>query len=200
MLPPTFQKNATSKSIHLYIAASDGSPAGLPKTGLAFNTAGLLIYYRRGATGAATAITLATLANAQAAWSSGGFVQVDATNLPGVYRLDLPDAALATGVDTVLVGGTGTNIVIQPVTIDVPTDDVYAAGLTVSSIFDRAFSAAYNSLTFDEAIKVLLAAAAAKSSGMGVGTPTFRNLADTADVIVGTSDGAGNRTASTITP
>jgi hypothetical protein len=200
MLPPTFQKNATSKSIHLYIVATDGSPAGLPKTGLAFNTAGLLIYYRRGATGAATAITLATLANAQAAWSSGGFVQVDATNLPGVYRLDVPDAALATGVDTVLIGGTGTNIAIQPITVDLPTDDVYAAGITLANIFGYELGAAYSDLTFEEAVKVFLAALASKSSGMGVGTPTFRNPADTANVIVATSDAAGNRTAVTLTP
>lgn len=200
MLPPTFQKNATSKSIHLYIVATDGTPAGLPKTGLAFNTAGLLVYYRRGATGAATAITLATLANAQAAWSSGGFVQVDATNLPGVYRLDVPDAALATGVDTVLIGGTGTNIAIQPVTVDLPTDDVYAAGITVEGFFSRAFSAAYGSHTFDELVKMFAAVLLGKVSGLAAGSPVFRNLADNANVVSATTDADGNRTAVTRSP
>ena len=37
------------------------------------------------------------------AHSDGGFVEVDATNMPGVYRLDLPDAVCATGVNSVVV-------------------------------------------------------------------------------------------------
>jgi phage baseplate assembly protein W len=54
---------------------------------------------------ARTAITMATLASASAAWSSGGFILVDDTNCPGLYRFDVPDAAFATGagVDRVIV-------------------------------------------------------------------------------------------------
>lgn len=52
---------------------------------------------------ARTAITMASLASASAAFSSGGFVEVDATNCPGLYRFDIPDAAFATGVDKVVV-------------------------------------------------------------------------------------------------
>lgn len=52
---------------------------------------------------ARTAITMTTLASASAAWSSGGFVEVDPTNEPGLYRFDVPDAAFASGVDKVIV-------------------------------------------------------------------------------------------------
>lgn len=52
---------------------------------------------------ARTAITMATLASASAAWSSGGFIEVDGTNCPGLYRFDIPDAAFAAGVDKVIV-------------------------------------------------------------------------------------------------
>jgi hypothetical protein len=45
-------------------------------------------------------------------WTAGGFAEVDSVNMPGVYRLDLPDAALAAGADDVTVvvrGASGTN-------------------------------------------------------------------------------------------
>jgi hypothetical protein len=102
------KKGATSQIIYVVILDSTSTTGGR-KTGLAFNTASLVgNYVRNGA--ARTAITLATLASASAAWSSGGFVEVDATNTPGLYRLDVPDAAFAAGVDSVVVtlkGATG---------------------------------------------------------------------------------------------
>lgn len=58
-------------------------------------------YWRQG--GTRTSITTATLSGPSAAYSSGGFVEVDATNMPGVYRFDVPDAAFATGADWVVV-------------------------------------------------------------------------------------------------
>ncbi len=69
---------------------------GLAKTGLLFNSAGASCYYTRNR-GGATAITLATLASATAAHADGGFIEVHGTNAKGLYRLDLPDAAIATG-------------------------------------------------------------------------------------------------------
>lgn len=58
-------------------------------------------YWRQG--GTRTAITMATLAAVDSAYSAGGFKEVDATNAPGLYRLDVPDAALAVGVDWVVI-------------------------------------------------------------------------------------------------
>lgn len=58
-------------------------------------------YWRQG--GTRTAITAATLAAVNSAHSDGGFKEVDATNQPGAYRFDLPDAAVATGADWVIV-------------------------------------------------------------------------------------------------
>lgn len=98
MIPVTI--GGTDQSIDIFISDAD-STTGAGKTGLAYNTASLTCYYRRGHTGTPTQITLATLANAQAAHSDGGFVEIDATNMPGAYRLDLPDALAATGVDKV---------------------------------------------------------------------------------------------------
>lgn len=56
-------------------------------------------YWRQG--GVRVAISLSDLGSVNAAYSSGGVKEVDPTNMPGLYRLDLPDAALATGADWV---------------------------------------------------------------------------------------------------
>src|SRR5689334_3745296 len=58
-------------------------------------------YIRQG--GTATSITLSNLAAVNSAYSSGGVKEIDATNMKGLYRLDLPDAALATGADEVAI-------------------------------------------------------------------------------------------------
>lgn len=90
----------TSKLIRIFIqdtSKSDGS--GL--TGLVYNSVGLTAYYVREGASAATAITLATMV--VGTWATGGFKEVDAANLPGVYEVGIPDAALATGASTVVV-------------------------------------------------------------------------------------------------
>lgn len=95
---------ATSQG--LIIRAIDAT-TGVPVTTLVFNSAGMDLQYRREGA-AAVAITEATLAALTTAWSSGGFLHIGA----GYYRLDIPDAALATGVTGVLVFGTVTGAVI----------------------------------------------------------------------------------------
>lgn len=92
------QKDAVSRIEYIFIQDSSVT-TGAGKTGLVFNTASLTAYYVR-AGAAAVAITLVTQ-TVTGAFSSGGFVEVDATNMPGIYRLDVPNAAFATGVDKV---------------------------------------------------------------------------------------------------
>jgi hypothetical protein len=125
-------KGATSVQVAVFVRDSSVT-TGAGLTGLVFNTSNLAAYYWRPG-GTATAITLATLANAQAAWSSGGFVAVDATNMPGLYRLDIPNAVLASGVDTcyVMLRGAAN---MEPVTIEIQLtsanlNDAVRAGLT----------------------------------------------------------------------
>jgi len=92
----TFEKGKTSQSLYFTVQKSTD---GTAFTGLLYNTASLTCYYKRGATDAATAITLATLASETAAWSSGGLILISDTSFEGTYRFDIPDAVLATGVD-----------------------------------------------------------------------------------------------------
>jgi hypothetical protein len=71
----TIAPGSTSQSIELYLGA----------TGLTASTSGLSARYNRTRT-ASVSIPLVARTIAQA-WTSGGFAEVDATNMPGVYRL-----------------------------------------------------------------------------------------------------------------
>ena len=89
---------ATSQTEYVIIEDMNGSPI----TGLVYNSTNLVAKYVR-AGAAVSSISLVTQ-TVSGAWSSGGFVEVDSTNLPGLYRFDVPDAAFAAGVDKVIVG------------------------------------------------------------------------------------------------
>ena len=93
----SFPQNSTSKSINLYLGS----------IGLSSNTSGLQIFYTR-QNSTPTNITLA-YQTPTGAWTSGGFAEIDSSTAPGYYRLDIPNAALASGVPSVLLGVKGTN-------------------------------------------------------------------------------------------
>ena len=84
----------TSQTIDIFIQDSS-STTGDGLSGLVFNSASLVASYRKGATGSRVAITLATQ-TVGGAYSSGGFIEIDATNMKGVYRLDLVNASVDT--------------------------------------------------------------------------------------------------------
>lgn len=111
---------ATDYSANIYITQDvGGTNPGEPKTGVLFSDLTSASYIRQGA--ARVAITPITLASASAAHADGGFIEIDATNAPGLYRLDTPDAAIATGVEfvvaTILLAG-AQNAVASPLHID----------------------------------------------------------------------------------
>lgn len=87
---------ATSVMVDLDVLDS-ASTTGGRKTGIAYNAASLTCYYARSSSGTQTAITLAS--GTDGTWSSGGWVERDATNMPGIYQLGLPNAALDYGAD-----------------------------------------------------------------------------------------------------
>lgn len=93
MAKRTFHAGATSQTVDVFIQDSSSS-AGAGLGSLVFNTSGLTCYYRKGATGTPTAVTLATQ-TVGGAWSSGGFVELDNTHMRGAYRFDIPDTVLA---------------------------------------------------------------------------------------------------------
>lgn len=89
----------TSQILEVFVQNSSLS-TGAGLTGLAFGTSGLSCYYKRNTASSSTAVTLATAT--VGTWATGGFKEVDATNMPGVYEFDPPNAALASGADSVV--------------------------------------------------------------------------------------------------
>ena len=151
----TIAPGSTSQSIELYLGA----------TGLTASTSGLAARYNRTRT-ASVDIPLVARTIAQA-WTSGGFAEVDSTNMPGVYRLDLPDAALAAGADDVTIvvrGASGTNGAVMTVKLS-------SGGLTSAQTAAAVWDAAYTSYT------------AANSMGARV----LKTTADNRPATVGTS-------------
>lgn len=120
----TIPPGLTNELVRVFIqdsTATDGS--GL--TGLAYNSAGLTAYYIRQGDAAATQITLANAT--VGTWTSGGFKEVDSTNLPGVYELGLPNAVVASGARSVLVMLKGaTNMV--PLLLELEIDEGAVTG------------------------------------------------------------------------
>jgi hypothetical protein len=127
------KKGITSQRLAVFIQNSS-STTGAGLTGLVFNSAGLTWYYWREDEGNAggTSVTLATAT--RGTFASGGFIEKDATNLPGFYEIGVPDAALATGADWVVMLLKGaTNMAPLPLEIELvnydPADGV-RLGLT----------------------------------------------------------------------
>ncbi len=94
------KKGAQSVSVYVFIQDSSKT-TGEGLTGLAYNTTGLKCYYvRPKASAAQLSLKTQTVTGAH---DAGGFKEVDATNMPGIYRLDLHNNILADGVDSALV-------------------------------------------------------------------------------------------------
>jgi hypothetical protein len=110
----------TSFAVKVFVQDTT-STTGAGLTGLVYNSAGLTAYYIRNGASSPTAITLATAT--VGTWTSGGFVEVSAANLPGVYELGIPDAALAAGaVGCVLMLKGAANM--APVLLEIELDAV----------------------------------------------------------------------------
>lgn len=112
-----FSAGDTSKTVDVFLPDSS-STTGAGLGSLVFNSSGLKCYYRKGATGTVTAITLATQ-TVGGAWSSGGFVETDGTNMKGMYRFDIPDTVIASAGTAYLYFYGATNLAPTPVQIQI---------------------------------------------------------------------------------
>ncbi len=127
-MPRLIKKGSTDITLYFFIVdSSDGSP----ETGITITNLDLQ-YVRFGAAPVAK-VDATELAATDSAHADNQMKEVDATDQPGLYRVDWPDAAFASGVDGVVltVKGTGfhpAHMEIQLVDYD-PTDSV-RLGLT----------------------------------------------------------------------
>lgn len=106
----------TSYIAQVFIQDSS-STTGAGLTGLAYNSGSLTAYYHRDTDTTATAITLANMT--VGTFTSSGFKEIDATNMPGWYQFCPPNAALASGAKSVsfLLKG-ATNMAPLPLEIE----------------------------------------------------------------------------------
>lgn len=170
----TMAPGTTSKIMHLFIQDSS-STTGAGLTGVAFGD--ITAYYMRAGAAAPVSITLATIATI-GTYATGGFKEVDATNLPGVYEFHPPNAMLAAGAAQVVAMLKGaTNMAPLPLEIQLG-----------SGLFTL------DGETLEEAIAVIRAGSAGLADGFPSGPIHYRNKADTKDRITATVDGDGNRT------
>ena len=187
----TLQINAGATDITTNVVVKDSSNGGV--TGLVFNSAGLTCHYvRPGAAAVQLSLVAQTVTGSHA---DGGFVEIDATNTPGVYRLDLSDTILVSGVNAVslmLQGAAG----MVPSEIEIQLD-------LVDNIWDEVLTGATHNIInsagrrMREAGAPLIREESAQGPGTGnnqiqldAGASAIDNVYDPAMVVI--IDGTGN--------
>jgi hypothetical protein len=102
MAKVSLAKGTTSYLARIFIQDSS-STTGAGLTGLTSGSSGLVCYRARDDDGNAAGTQITLSGGTRGTWSSGGFVEKDATNMKGIYELGIPDNALATGSKTVTI-------------------------------------------------------------------------------------------------
>jgi hypothetical protein len=208
------------------------SITGAPKTGLTNASAGIEVGYTRVETdndvtwtdGAVVALATPALTDVHLDW---GFLEVDATKAPGLYRLDIADGVFVTGAWSAVVSlictGCDPNHSEFALVSEAPYDGVKANSITDAAIKSTTFTAGAidaaalasdagneiaaalldlangieTGITPRSALKLMLSALAGKLSGAATTTVTIRNVGDSKSRIVATVDADGNRSAVT---
>lgn len=86
----------TSQRVVVFIQDTSSTTGG-GLTGLTNASSGLSWYYWREDTGNAGGTSISVVSATRGTFTSGGFIEIDSTNLPGFYELGVPNAVLATG-------------------------------------------------------------------------------------------------------
>lgn len=203
-------KGSTSVMVPIMIRSAS---TGAGKTGLVWNSAGLIARYCRVDQGNADCsnITLATMT--RGTWSDGGFVEGDATDVPGLYWLGIHNAAVATGADLVEITVSGasdtvpTKKTIELVDtglasisdlIGTPVVDLATDIATVDTVVD-AVKAKTDSLTFTGANVHANVQANAASLTVNITGNITGNLSGSVGSVAGDVDGNVAGTVASVT-
>lgn len=111
-------KRGSTSVRRLIFIADSSSTTGAGLASLVYNSSGLVAYYFAGDLSNEVQITLATAT--LGTYTSGGFIAVDNTNMPGWYEIGIPDAALDAGNEVAIQLRGATNMV--PVNIYIELD------------------------------------------------------------------------------
>lgn len=125
-------RGATGNIFEIFVQNA-GATNGAGLTGLVFNAASLTAYYKYDVGTAAVAITLANITTI-GTFANNGLREVDATNMPGVYEFNPPNAAFsnttAKSVTFMLKGATN----MAPVVFTVALKGIDTQNATTSGI------------------------------------------------------------------
>jgi hypothetical protein len=161
---------STSQLIEFPIYDST-STTGALKTGLTYSSM-TAYYYREGASGS-TSMSLATMT--MGTWATLGFVAVDGTNMPGIYQLGIPNAAIATGCTQVTIYLTATGCVPVVLVIELTSVTDYPANMT--QILGTAVSSPATAGILDVNLKnIANSAVSTASAQLGVNVVTQANI------------------------
>jgi hypothetical protein len=119
-----------STDVSRYIMLRDSSD-GTPETG--YTITNLDLQYTRERSTPAAKVDATALAATNSAHADNKAIEIDSTSSPGLYRVDWPDAAFATGVDKVIlvVSGTGLDPAVEEVPlVGYDPEDSVRLGLT----------------------------------------------------------------------
>jgi hypothetical protein len=173
---------STSQTVNVFIRSS-ASTTGAGLTGLVYNTASLTAYYGL-SRAAAVSISLGTQ-TATGAWSSGGFVEISSANMPGWYRFDIPNAALASGrfVSIHLQGAA--NMAPCPIEIELTATNNQSATAFITGVNSLAPPTNWNLLSVDsngrvDVIKVAGTSQTARDLGANIDTTISSRSSHTA--------------------
>ena len=155
-------KRGSTSVRRLIFIADSSSTVGAGLANLAFDTASLVAYYFAGDLSNEVQITLATAT--LGTWTSGGFVAVDNTNMPGWYEIGIPNAALDGGNECAIQLRGAANMVpvniyieldsfdyqtaTQPVNVTQfgGTNGTFAAGIPTAALDSATIMAIYNTM------------------------------------------------------
>lgn len=136
----------TSKLIKFKVYdASKTNGAGL--TGLTSGTSGLTAYYIKEGQNSTTQISLS--GGTLGTWSSGGFIVIDGTNMPGIYEIGIPNLALSSAKSVLVYIQGAANMVPVEIELELTAVDNQSAsfGLTTTGWTISAVSGAVGSVT-----------------------------------------------------
>ncbi len=184
-----FNIPAGTSSKDIIIPIYDSSvTTGAKLAGATYNSSGLSAYYtRQGVSGPPVQIDLVN--KTKGTWTSGGFLAVGSTDMPGDYEFGIPDAVLAAGAEWVKIQLKGvTNMKPVDIIIDL---NVKSATALVDDTWDEVLE---GELTARQFMRIVLAGIAGITGDDG---KEFFALNGTTKRIDGTVSGR-NRTTSVL--
>lgn len=195
------KNGATSNVLRVFLENSSVT-TGAGLTGLTHSSAGLVVatiadneasatVYAQASSNLETITTLGTFAAPTA--SKARFKEVDATNLPGVYEIQIADARFAvSSAKSLAISIHGaTNLKPRIVVID------HAANARLDSTGVDAV-VIESGINLRQAIALIGSKLCGKRSAMTTATNTYKGMDNTTTRIVETTDADGNCTASTL--